>query len=119
MESADFVEHVCSLVCEDVHKNLCVVQNNYREISNIVTSWSQDTCLDAFSSREKLRSYCIEELNVLHRYCTLKCSGMANPTKNTDCRPGVIIFYVSCMQLVGHWTYMVNIDRTISLFFIV
>ena len=68
VESADFVEHLCSLVCEDVHKNLCVVQNNYREINNIVTSWSQDTYLDAFSSREKVRSYSIEELNVLHRY---------------------------------------------------
>lgn len=62
------MEHLCSLVCEDAHKNLCIVQNNYKEISNIVASWSQDTCLDAFSSRDKLRSYSVDELNNLHRY---------------------------------------------------
>ena len=45
-----------------------MVQNNYREINNIVTSWSQDIYLDAFSSREKFRSYSIDELNVLHRF---------------------------------------------------
>ena len=62
------MEHLCSLVCEDVHKNLCVVQNNYKEITNIVAAWSESSSIDEFSCREKRRSYSIDELDVEHRY---------------------------------------------------
>ena len=67
VESADFVEHASFLVCDDVHYNLGIVQNNYKEICNIANSWSSGDQLDVFMSRKASSSYSMDELNTHHR----------------------------------------------------
>lgn len=66
MESADFVEHASYLVCDDLHRNLGVVQSNFREISNIAASWSDNGLLDVFSPRDVSKSFSMDKLQEQH-----------------------------------------------------
>ena len=67
MESADFVEHASYLVCDDLHRNLGVVQSNFREICNIAESWSEIGQLDVFSPRDSSKSFSMDNLQEQHR----------------------------------------------------
>ena len=66
MESADFVEHASYLVCDDLHRNLSVVQSNFREICNIAASWSDNGLLDVFSPRDVSKSFSMDKLQEQH-----------------------------------------------------
>lgn len=67
VESADFVEHASYLVCDDLHRNLGVVQSNFREICNIAASWSENGQLDVFSPRDSSKSFSMDKLQEQHR----------------------------------------------------
>ena len=67
VESVDFVEHASYLVCDDLHRNLGVVQSNFREICNIAASWSENGQLDMFSPRDSSKSFSMEKLQDQHR----------------------------------------------------
>lgn len=66
VESADFVEHASYLVCDDLHRNLGVVQSNFREICNIAASWSDNGLLDVFSPRDVSKSFSMDKLQEQH-----------------------------------------------------
>ncbi|XP_020627063.1 dynein beta chain, flagellar outer arm-like isoform X2 [Orbicella faveolata] len=67
VESADFVEHASYLVCDDLHRNLGVVQSNFREICNVAASWSENGQLDVFSPRDSSKSFSMDKLQEQHR----------------------------------------------------
>ena len=67
VESADFVEHASYLVCDDLHRNLGVVQSNFREICNVAASWSENGQLDVFSPRDSTKSFSMDKLQEQHR----------------------------------------------------
>ena len=67
IESADFVEHASYLVCDDVHYSLGVVQNNFREICNLASGWSESGHLDVFSPRDLNKTFSMEKLQLQHR----------------------------------------------------
>ncbi|XP_078672103.1 uncharacterized protein LOC144911712 isoform X1 [Branchiostoma floridae x Branchiostoma belcheri] len=60
-ESADFIEIASSLVCNDLHGNLTVVQTNCDDITLLAGSWSQGQ-LDVFAARDEENSYTMDEL---------------------------------------------------------
>lgn len=66
VESADFVEHASYLVCDDLHRNLGVVQSNFREICKIAASWSDNGLLDVFSPRDVSKSFSMDKLQEQH-----------------------------------------------------
>lgn len=70
VESADFVEHASYLVCDDLHRNLSVVQSNFREICNVAASWSENGQLDVFSPRDSSKSFSMDKLQEQHRSAT-------------------------------------------------
>lgn len=70
VESADFVEHASYLVCDDLHRNLGVVQSNFREIGNVAASWSENGQLDVFSPRDSSKSFSMDKLQEQHRSAT-------------------------------------------------
>lgn len=72
VESADFVEHASFLVCDDLHRNLGVVQSNFREVCNIAAQWSENGQLDVFSPRDSSKSFSMDKLQEQHRSVTMK-----------------------------------------------
>lgn len=72
VESADFVEHASFLVCDDLHRNLGVVQSNFREVCNIAAQWSENGQLDVFSPRDSSKSFSMDKLQEQHRSVTME-----------------------------------------------
>jgi len=78
VESADFVEHASFLVCDDLHRNLGVVQSNFREVCNIAAQWSENGQLDVFSPRDSSKSFSMDKLQEQHRSVTMKKKSSVN-----------------------------------------
>ena len=72
VEAADFVEHASYLVCDDLHRNLGVVQTNFREICAIASSWSENCQLHVFTLRDSSKSFSMEKLQEQHRLVLIK-----------------------------------------------
>ena len=95
VESADFVEHASYLVCDDLHRNLGVIQSNFREICNIAALWSENGQLDVFTPRDSSKSFSMDKLQEQHRSAKIYNQSL----ENIRCYFYFMQFYIFVMHI--------------------
>ena len=66
VESNDFIERATNFVCNDVFKNVSIVQNNFKEICVIAESWVNGN-LDVFGTVSDDATMYIDDLHSRER----------------------------------------------------